>query len=259
MSIRNSGATVTPSIVTDSSGQEIVSYEMGEVRSGSQRMEQIEEFNETDDGYFFDETGQLQHSYADLDPERVQQITEDDYFGNSPTGEDVLEGTELPQADINELMNIAGGEAEYSQMMSWASENLPDEGIARFDEIIASSDYQEIQEYISTLHNLYRNSMAIDSTIDENQDEELSEKELRQQQALEQNTREIDASNNFVVQQYGGPEQYQRAMNFARENVPASVIEEYNFRMSNSTNPQERVALAQQMAEGLAILKQQQR
>ncbi len=247
MSIRDSGATVTPEIFTDSAGQEVMSYEMGEVRSGSTRMQQIEEFNETDDGYYFDEDGELQHSFADLDPEKVQQITEPDFI--RPKDErDAEMNYELPTQDITELQNIAGSPEEYRVMMQWANNNAPPELIAHYDSVMDTGNYEEMSKCVTAMHNAYLGIRTDEDMVGGFDDEEDNDGPSIQDQIIDQ---DLAASNNFVIEQFGGKEAYAQAQAYAKEVLPPEVRQAFNNKMESTVDGNERVRLSRAMFDTL--------
>ncbi len=250
MNIRDSGCTVTPEVFTDASGQEIMSYEMGEVRSGSTRMQEIDSFNEDlGDDFYMDESGELQHRFAGLDPDRVIAITEQPE-PEAPDFEEILDDVDLTDQDMKSLMAITGGEAEYRQMMDYVADNAPESFIQEFDRRMSSSDYESMEKDITILHNHYKQMIATDSPQMDYQ--EVEEKQSPVEAAIDQ---DLEASNNFVIQQFGGPEAYAQAQSYAREVLPAEVISAYNAKMNSTVSGVERVRLAKGMFDTLRGIK----
>jgi len=252
MSIRDSGATVTPEIYLDESGQEQFSYETGNVHSGSQRMHETASFNdEGDSDFYIDEDGELQHRFAGLDPERVQQITERDFI--RPTDErDTEMNYELPQQDITELQNIAGGPEEYQVMMQWANENAPPELIAHYDNVMDTGDYGEMEKCVTVMHKAYMGIRTDEDMVDGYDDEVEEDGPSVEDQVIDQ---QLSSSNNFVIDQYGGPEAYAQAQAFAQQVLPPEVRQAFNNKMSNTTNGVERVRLAKAMHDTLVGIR----
>ena len=44
----------------------------------------------------------------------------------------------MTEAQVNQVQNLAGGEANYNSVLKWASENLPDNQIDAFDSVVDS-------------------------------------------------------------------------------------------------------------------------
>ena len=50
------------------------------------------------------------------------------------------QGAELSEAQVNQVQNAAGGEANYNRVVDWASSNLSDEAINAFDSVVDSGN-----------------------------------------------------------------------------------------------------------------------
>ena len=55
------------------------------------------------------------------------------------------QGVELSEAQVNQVQNAAGGEANYNQVINWAAENLNDAAIDAFDSVVDSGNTMAIQ------------------------------------------------------------------------------------------------------------------
>lgn len=62
---------------------------------------------------------------------------------------------DLSPSDITTIKNLAGGDEGYSQLVSWASENLPQEYIQAFDSIIDSASLPAIQLAVAGLRSQF--------------------------------------------------------------------------------------------------------
>ena len=50
------------------------------------------------------------------------------------------QGAELSEAQVNQVQNAAGGEANYNRVVDWAASNLSDEAINAFDSVVDSGN-----------------------------------------------------------------------------------------------------------------------
>ena len=55
------------------------------------------------------------------------------------------QGVELSEAQVNQVQNAAGGEANYNQVINWAAQNLNDSAIDAFDSVVDSGNPVAIQ------------------------------------------------------------------------------------------------------------------
>ena len=65
---------------------------------------------------------------------------------------------DLTDAEVNSIKNSAGGEQEYSNLLNWASQNLPKSTVDAFDTLCDSGDVQSIQLAVSGLKAQYENA-----------------------------------------------------------------------------------------------------
>ena len=68
------------------------------------------------------------------------------------------ESPDLTDAEVNSIKNSAGGEQEYSNLLNWASQNLPRPTVDAFDALCDSGDVQSIQLAVSGLKAQYENA-----------------------------------------------------------------------------------------------------
>ena len=68
------------------------------------------------------------------------------------------ESPDLTDAEVNSIKNSAGGEQEYSNLLNWASQNLPKSTVDAFDTLCDSGDVQSIQLAVSGLKAQYENA-----------------------------------------------------------------------------------------------------
>ena len=65
---------------------------------------------------------------------------------------------ELSQGDINSIQNSVGGETEYKNLVTWASENLDQNSITAFDNIVESGNKDAISLALNGLKSQYDNA-----------------------------------------------------------------------------------------------------
>jgi hypothetical protein len=65
---------------------------------------------------------------------------------------------DMTDADVNSIKNSVGGEAEYSNLVTWASENLDENSINAFDNIVESGNKDAIQLALNGLKSQYENA-----------------------------------------------------------------------------------------------------
>ena len=68
------------------------------------------------------------------------------------------ESPDLTDAEVNSIKNSAGGEQEYSNLLNWASQNLPKSTVDAFDTLCDSGDVQSIQLAVSGIKAQYENA-----------------------------------------------------------------------------------------------------
>lgn len=81
-----------------------------------------------------------------------------------------VEANTAPEADISdqqvaELRGIAGGDESYQEMIAWAAENLSPQDIQRYDNVIASGDYDAISFAVQALTSKYSEAMGVEGQL----------------------------------------------------------------------------------------------
>ena len=72
----------------------------------------------------------------------------------SPIASDV----DLTDAEVNSIKNSVGGETEYTNMVQWASQNLPQNTVEAFDSLINSGNAGAIQLAVNGLRQQYEST-----------------------------------------------------------------------------------------------------
>ena len=65
------------------------------------------------------------------------------------------QGVELSEAQVNQVQNACGGEANYNSVINWAANNLSDEAINAFDSVVDSGNTMAINIAFKGLQNEY--------------------------------------------------------------------------------------------------------
>ena len=72
---------------------------------------------------------------------------------------------DLSDREVMEIQNMAGGSDEYSQMTSWAGENLPPEDVQAFDSLIATGQMGAIRLAVAGLRSLYSEKVGYEGRM----------------------------------------------------------------------------------------------
>jgi len=78
---------------------------------------------------------------------------------NQPIAEDISD------SEVAELRGIAGGDEGYQEMIAWASENLSPQDIQRYDNVIASGNYDAISFAVEALKSKYTEAMGVEGQL----------------------------------------------------------------------------------------------
>ena len=65
------------------------------------------------------------------------------------------QGVELSEAQVNQVQNACGGEANYNAVVDWAAQNLTDDAINAFDSVVDSGNPMAISIAFKGLQNEY--------------------------------------------------------------------------------------------------------
>lgn len=96
-------------------------------------------------------------SFKDMDPTEVAktflETTSEDNF------------PDLTESEVDEIRGSVGGEENYATLMSWATENFPDEFIQGFDQLVDSGNKYAIQLAVNGLVALYQNENGVEPEL----------------------------------------------------------------------------------------------
>ena len=112
--------------------------------------------------HFYENDGTLtDEMYDQLNEAGFSDATIDAYLGGlrSQLGYDEAEST-LSDREISNIKNIAGGDEGYAQVVQWASENLPEEDIAAFDEVINTANEAAVRFAVKALVSQYEDAVG---------------------------------------------------------------------------------------------------
>jgi hypothetical protein len=151
--------------------------------------EQMEQEQESLLAGKYNSTEQLEQAYLELQ----QKLGSDEEESAEEEGEaddsesyeetDEEEGG-LTDDDIEALQDMAGGEEEYQQMLSWAGENLSDEEIDMYDDVMDSGDPAACFFAIQALMARYGEGTGVDGELLTGSDPVSSPQGFRSQQEL---------------------------------------------------------------------------
>ena len=116
---------------------------------------------------------ELQGKLGSSEPEEVVEDTgteepqeEEEYQEEQPQEEEDEEvAYPLNDQALEVLMQVAGGQQNYDQMLSWASDNFSDQEIDMYDHVMDSGDSAAAMFAIQALKNAYRNATGYDGQL----------------------------------------------------------------------------------------------
>ena len=97
--------------------------------------------NEASDEYYAND-GTLSEETISKFSEMSSQDLVEAYMEMYESGQvnQASQGVEMSEAQVNSVMNAAGGEANYNEVVEWAAGNLPDRQIDAFDSVVDSGN-----------------------------------------------------------------------------------------------------------------------
>jgi hypothetical protein len=75
------------------------------------------------------------------------------------------EAADLTDAQVNAIQNSAGGEAAYNRLLDWATENISQDQMTSFDQLVAGGDANAIQLAISGMKAQYDNLLGYEGRM----------------------------------------------------------------------------------------------
>ena len=107
---------------------------------------------------YFDNEGQLSSETMSKFTEMSSSELVEAYMAiraNNPDVEGAAPTADLSDAEINQVYNAAGGEAEYERLTDWATENLAENKLAAFNDIVDKGNAMSIQIAVAGLRSEY--------------------------------------------------------------------------------------------------------
>jgi len=77
---------------------------------------------------------------------------------NAPAPEAASAEVDMTDAQINQVQNSVGGEKQYNQVVTWAGENLPQNKLDAFDNLVTTGNAEAIELAIAGLKAQYDNA-----------------------------------------------------------------------------------------------------
>jgi hypothetical protein len=75
------------------------------------------------------------------------------------------EVSDISDTQINDVKNAAGGEAAYANMVQWAGQNLDEQSIAAFDQIVNTGSIDAIRFAVKGLKSQYDASNGVEGKM----------------------------------------------------------------------------------------------
>ena len=218
------GITVTPTIVTNPDGSESVSYDEANIVSTDGRQRAIAQFQYEQENYISENSkGERQHAFD------FGEVP-DDYLYEPPTP--TTQGVPLPDTDIQYVMEQNGGAEQFSEVMAWSKSNLPKDLIQSFNEIMNTSDMEQILDATKTLSNLYHQHSG----------QPLGQDEPQQRRApVEEDffptDEQVDEQEQFAQAMYakiGGEKNFQTLLGWAGKNLTSTSVDIFDDIMNGN-------------------------
>ena len=121
----------------------------------------------------YDSPEQLEQAYLELqqklgsdeegEPQEEEPAEESEEEQSEDDGEEEEGG--LTDEDVEALQDMAGGEQQYEQMLSWASENLSEAEIDMYDDVMDSGDPAACFFAVQALMARYGDSTGVDGEL----------------------------------------------------------------------------------------------
>ena len=97
--------------------------------------------NEASDEYYANDGALSEETISKFSEMSSQDLVEAymEMYESGQVGQ-ASQGVEMSEAQVNSVMNAAGGEANYNEIVEWAAGNLPDRQIDAFDSVVDSGN-----------------------------------------------------------------------------------------------------------------------
>ena len=113
--------------------------------------------NEASDEYYANDGTLSEETISKFSEMSSQDLVEAymEMYENGQVGQ-ASQGVEMSEAQVNSVMNAAGGEANYNEIVEWAASNLPDRQIDAFDSVVDSGNPAAIGIAFQGLQSAYQ-------------------------------------------------------------------------------------------------------
>lgn len=112
--------------------------------------------------HFYENDGTItEEMYDQLNGAGFSDETIDAYLGGlrNELGYDDAAGV-LSESEISDIKDIAGGDEGYAEVVQWASENLPEEDVLAFDEVINTANQAAVRFAVKALVSQYEDAVG---------------------------------------------------------------------------------------------------
>ena len=136
---------VTPSIsINPATGEEFIDYDNAVVIDNSYRNDVQREFRELEQQSYYEDEEGIHSRFADELEDEYEEV-EEEYEDDDSVDESFM----------NSLYEATGGEEHFQDILQWANENLSEEFIEAYDELIESNQQEQCLYAINKLFDLY--------------------------------------------------------------------------------------------------------
>ena len=133
---------------------ESVSRDYGETLSTLFKEKNVDPYSIAD--HFYKNNGQIsQEMHDQLTGAGIAKEAVDAYLAGR--AQDMGMNSQIAQTDINSIYQSVGGEQKYKTLMNWASQNLSQDSINSFDNLVNTGDANSIQLAVDGLVAQYQN------------------------------------------------------------------------------------------------------
>ena len=116
----------------------------------------------------YEETGTLSAETIAGFSEMNSQDLVDTYMQLLNQGEQPIQtatAVDLTDAQVNTIQNSVGGEASYNRLLDWATDNISQDQMSSFDQLVGSGDAASIQLAISGMKAQYDNTQGYEGRM----------------------------------------------------------------------------------------------
>ena len=159
------GYTIMPMIAYDEQGREVIDYDHAVVEDHSIRRQQYDEVQNQQEQYITEFSDGSRQHYYDIDEQGeffdegqhvIDQFEEGDQWEDEEEYEDDEDlDEEFVDAILDTVYEHICDEDTYDEMMLWAEDNVSDEEIDDYNEVMDSGDGEAMLRYIYALYQLY--------------------------------------------------------------------------------------------------------